>query len=596
LLRADRGWVQPIYNREETAIMFDSLPELPATAESFATWEWSQIAPYYDDLLTRPLSAANIDEWLADWTRIAALVDEASTRFTIKTTTNTADAQAEREYTAFLENVLPQVMEAEQGIKRKLLESGLEPEGFTLPLKKVRADAALYREANVPLLAEERKLSLAYDKISGARTVTWDGRETPLVQLFAVLEENDRARRELAWRTMQARNLRDTVELSSLWREMMQTRQAIASNAGYSSYREYRWQQCYRFDYTPEDAKAFDEAIAEVVVPAAARIAARRCQRLGIDSLRPWDEYCDPDGLPPLHPYTTLDELQDGVGRIFQQVSPRFAGYFETMRREGLLDLDSREHKAAGGYQLELAAVRKPFIFTNAIGTQGDVETLLHEGGHSFHAFEMVELPYIQQRSEQMLPMEFAEVASTAMEYLGSPYLAAAKGGFYSEADAARARIAHLEGAITFFPHMAMVDGLQHWIYEHPDQAMDLAACDEVWAGLADRYLPSIDWSGLEAEKRARWHMILHIFQVPFYYIEYGIAQLGAIQVFANARRDQAGAVEAYRRALALGGTVPLPQLFATAGAQFTFDAATLQSAVALLEEVAAELEPIARG
>ena len=388
-------------------------------------------------------------------------------------------SQAQREYTAFLDNILPNMLEVEQKVKQKLLESGLEPSSFEVPLRKLRTDAALYRETNVPLLAQERKLSLAYDTISGARTVSWEGREIPLVQLSAMLQVNDRSRRELAWHTTQKRILEDTEELAPLWRDLVRTRQAIATNAGYATYRDYRWQQLYRFDYTPKDAKAFGEAIALVVVPAAGRIAERRRRRLGVDSLRPWDTACDPDGLPALRPYTTLAELQDGVGRIFQQISPRFAGYFDSMRQEGLLDLESREHKAAGGYQIELAAIRKPFIFTNAVGTQRDVETLLHEGGHAFHAFETAGLPYMQQRSEQMVPAEFAEVASMAMEFLGSPYLSGEKGGFYSEADAARARISHLESAIRLFPLIAMIDGLQHWIYEHPDEATDLAACDD---------------------------------------------------------------------------------------------------------------------
>ena len=222
------------------------------------------------------------------------------------------------------------------------------------------------------------------------------------------------------------------------------------------------------------------------------------------------------------------------------------------------------------------------------------METLLHEGGHAFHAFLTVRLPYLSSAPSRWC-RQVSEVASTAMEYLGSPYFAAEKGGFYSEAEAARARIAHLESSITFFPHMAMIDAMQHWIYEHPDQSTNLAACDEVWANLADRYLPYLDWTGLEDLKGIRWHLQLHVFQLPFYYIEYGLAQLGAIQVFANARRDQASAVEAYRRALALGGTVSLPQLFATAGARFAFDAGTLREAITLLEEVAAELEPLAR-
>ncbi|HEX6122611.1 MAG TPA: M3 family oligoendopeptidase, partial [Ktedonobacterales bacterium] len=544
----------------------------------------------------RPLSAASVDQWLRDWTRLGELVDEASVRFTIRTTTNTADAQAEREYTTFLEATMPRIMAAEQRVKTKLIESGLEPAGFELPLRKLRTDAALFREANVPLIAEERKLSLEYDKISGARTVTWEGQERPLIQLYPVLQEPDRARRELAWRTMHTRNLRDTPALTELWRNLMRTRRAIAANAGYPTYLAYRWQELYRYDYTPADARAFHDAIAEVIVPAASRILERRRARLGLESLRPWDLACDPDGLPPLRPAKTLDELQDGVSRIFRQVSPRFAEQFESMRHEHLLDLESRPNKASGGYSLCLNAIRKPFIFTNTVGTHGDVEVLLHEGGHAFNSFEMAHLPYLQQRLEQMLPAEFAEVASTAKEYLGSPYLAASQGGFYTAAEAARARIKHLEEAITFFPYMAITDALQHWMYEHADQASDLAACDATFAALLERFQPAVDWRGLDAEQRAQWHMQLHVFQSPFYYIEYGIASLGALQVFANARRDQPSAVEAYRQALALGGTKSLPELFATAGARFAFDAPALRAAVALVEEVIAELEPMARG
>jgi oligoendopeptidase F len=572
--------------------MFETLPP---TAETFGTWTWSQIAPYYDDLLARPLTAATVDGWLRDWTRLGELVDEASVRFTIRTTTNTADTQAEREYTTFLKETTPQILAAEQRVKTHLIESGLEPPYFELPLRKLRTDAALFREANVSLISEERKLSLEYDKISGARTVTWDGEERPLIQLYPVLQEPDRARREHAWRTMHTRNLQDTPALTELWRELMRTRRAIAANSGFSTYLDYRWQELYRYDYTPADARAFHDAIAEVIVPAASRIQERRRRRLGLDMLRPWDLACDPAGRPPLLPAKSLDELQDGISRIFQQVSPRFAGYFEIMRREHLLDLESRPNKASGGYSLCLNAIHKPFIFTNSLGTHGDVEVLLHEGGHAFNSFEMAPLPYLQQRLEQMLPAEFAEVASTAMEYLGSPYLAASKGGFYSEADAARARIKHLEDAIIFFPYMAMTDALQHWMYEHAGQASDLAACDATFAALVDRFQPAVNWSGLDAEQRAQWHLQLHVFQSPFYYIEYGIAQLGALQVFANARRDQASAVEAYRQALSLGGTKSLPELFTTAGARFAFDVPALRAALSLVEEVIGELEPVAR-
>jgi oligoendopeptidase F len=230
----------------------------------------------------------------------------------------------------------------------------------------------------------------------------------------------------------------------------------------------------------------------------------------------------------------------------------------------------------------------------NATGTHDDVQTLLHEGGHSFHTFETVSLPYLQQKQEDMVPAEFAEVASMGMELLGSPYLTQEHGGFYTEAEAARARTEHLEGIITFWPYMAITDALQHWVYEHEAEAADIAACDVVYGQLVDRFFPDVDWRGLEAEKRSQWHGQLHVFQAPFYYIEYGLAQLGAVQIWANALRDPAGAVAAYRRALALGATVTLPELFEAAGARFAFDAAVLRSAVELVEDQLAKLEPAA--
>jgi oligoendopeptidase F len=575
--------------------MFETLDPLPATAAEFSTWTWPRIAPYYADLVARPLNAANVEAWLTDWTALGALLDEVNTRFTVATTANTADEATASRYTTYLDEIAPQAMAAEQQVKQHLIASDLEPRGFAVPLRKLRTDAALFRGANVAPLAELRKLSLDYDKISGARTVHWEGREIPLVQLHPVLEEPGRGRRELAWRAMRSRIIADTDALATLWRQMMAVRRQIARNAGCDNYRSYRWQQMYRFDYTPEDAKRFHAAIEEVVVPVVRRLNARRRKQLGVTALRPWDLDVDPLGHAALHPYQTLDELESRISAVFGHVDPRFSGYFESMRAEGLLDLESREHKAEGGYMLECTVTRRPFIFMNAVGTQEDVATLLHEGGHAFHAFEMAPLPYLQQRQEQMLPMEFCEVASTAMELLGAPYLTRECGGFYTESEAARMRTQQLCARLQFWPYMAMIDALQHWIYEHEEAAADLERCDEEWVALAERFAPDVDWSGLEPERRTFWHHQAHVFQDPFYYIEYGLAQLGAVQIWANARRDPAGAVAAYRRALALGGTAPLPELYATAGARFAFDAATLRGAVEVIEATLAELEPATR-
>ncbi len=567
---------------------------LPATADEFSRWSWQQISPYYADLQGRPLSTETVEGWLADWSELSALTDEVNVRFTIATTANTADEETERRYRAYLDDIVPEVTTAEQRLKEKLIASGLEPKGFEVPLKKLRADAAIYRETNVLLLSELRKLSLDYDKISGARTVTWEGEEIPWVQLYSVLEDPDRDRRERAWRALTGRVIDDTEVLTALWRRMMELRGQVAANAGFADYRAYRWQQLYRFDYTPQDAKQFHAAIEATVVPAAQRSAMRRRERLGVASLRPWDLSVDTRGRPPLHPYTTIEELEEKTTATFTAVDPQLGTYFETMRKEHLLDLESRKNKASGGYSLALSVSGRPFIFTNAVGTHDDVETLLHEGGHAFHSFEMASLPYVQQRLEQMLPMEFCEVASMGMELLASPYLTQRFGAFYTEAEAARARIDSLEGIINFWPYMAMIDGLQHWIYEHQAEATDLERCDSSWVELSNRFGPHLDWSGLEVERRAFWHQQSHVFQDPFYYIEYGMAQLGAVQIWANALSDQAGAVAAYRRALALGGTVTLPQLYEAAGITFAFDTATLQRAVDLLEAKIAELEPLA--
>ena len=266
------------------------------------------------------------------------------------------------------------------------------------------------------------------------------------------------------------------------------------------------------------------------------------------------------------------------------------------MRAEELLDLESRPNKAPGGYSLPLAVAKRPFIFTNAVGSSDDVKTLLHEGGHAFHTFEASNLPYVQQWLEAWIPAEFAEVASMGMELLASPYLTTAYGGFYTEAQAARAQIDKLEGFLVFWPYMAMIDALQHWVYEHEEESGEIERCDAVWVGLEDRFRPAWDWSGLETQKRQFWHRQLHVFQDPFYYVEYGMAQLGAVQVYANSLRDPRGAVAAYRHALTLGGTATLPELFAAAGARFAFDAEALRGAVALMEGEIERLEPVAMG
>ncbi|MBE3066963.1 MAG: M3 family oligoendopeptidase [Chloroflexi bacterium] len=571
------------------------LKNLPTTQQEIIAWTWPEIEPYYKDLEARPLSAANMDGWLADWSSIGERIEEMYSRLSVATSVNTADKEADARMNAFLDGIFPNVMAAEQKLKEKLLASKLEPKGFDIPLRNMRAEADLFRESNLALLADQQKLAIEYDKIYGAQTVKWEGEEITLTRLAMNFQQPDRARREKAWHLKAERQLSDRKAINDLWLKFMDVRARIAINADKPSYREYAWVQKLRFDYGPEDCKSFAAAIEQVVVPAATHIYQKRKQALGLDTLRPWDLvdgwYSRPTpaaGIPQLKPFASIEELKSKTSAIFHQVDPVLGGYFDSLVAEGLTDLDNRKNKAPGAYCTSYTSIRKPFIFVNAVGTHDDVMTTLHESGHSFHVFETAKIPYIHQLA---IPMEFAEVASMGMELLASPYLTKANGGFYSDTEAARARIEHLEGMILFWPFMAAVDSFQQWVYENPKEGADPATCDKKWGELWDRFIPGVDYSGLEEVKVTGWHRKLHIHQVPFYYVEYGLAQLGAVQIFGNARTDQASAVAAYRKALSLGGMVTLPELFATARAKFAFDAPTVKKAVDLMENVVEELE-----
>jgi len=564
-------------------------PRLPQTAAEFTSWAAAE--PSVQNLLRRTLTPATLDAWLTEWTRLARLVTETYQRLYVATTVDTEDKEAERRYYAFLEEIYPAWQAADQQLKQKLLASGLEPDNFAVPLEHMRAQERLFREANLPLLTDEQKLLNEDDKLRGAQTVEWEGRELTLDQLQPLYQETDRAVRERAWRLAQSRQLQDRGALIDLWARMLDLRRRVAANADCPDYRAYRWQQLLRSDYTPTDCEAFHQAIEQVVVPAAERIYERRRRQLGVETLRPWDLDVDVQGRAPLRPFEQVADLEASCAAMLERVDPELGAQFEVMRREQLLDLDNRKGKAPGGYCTFFPVAERPYIFMNAVGVHEDVNTLLHEAGHAFHVFHIFDgdgLPYHQQWD---IGMEIAEVASMSMELLSAPYLAAKMGGFYTDRDAARARIEQLEGIVRFWPYMAVVDAFQHWAYTHPESAADPSSCDASWTALWRRFMRGVDWSDLEDELADGWRQKAHIFQVPFYYVEYGLAQLGAVQIWRNALGDPAGAVARYRYALALGCTTPLPDLYAAAGARFAFDAAMLREAVELIERTIEDLE-----
>jgi len=564
---------------------------LPSDAKAILSMSWQDYAPFYSDLESRKLDESTIDAWLDDWSALASCVDEQFTRLQVVTSQYTADEELQKQFDKFLDEVQPAAKAADQKVKEKLLGCGLHPKGFAVTLKKMQTEAEIFRAENLPLLAEEQKLANEYDKIMGATTVMWDGEEKTFWEMVTLYSyETERVVRERAWRMLWERLYENRNAVNALWEKSMAIRLKVAENAGFPDYRAYVWKQKLRFDYTPEDCKSFHAAIEEVVVPAAKRLYERRRQRLGIEAIRPWDRDVDQFGQATLRPAKTVAELNFKTLNAFEKVDPKFREYYQTLMDHDLLDLDSRKNKASGAYSVGYNVAKLPFIFMSHTNTTIDVETILHEGGHAFHSLECAHLRY-HQKAEAYVPFEFAEVASMSMELLAMPYLTQEHGGFYTEEENARARISHLESIIAFMPYMALVDAFQHWIYENPTEASEGTKCEGKWGELWDRFMKGIDYSGLEKYKNIYWHRQGHIHTAPFYYIEYGLAQLGAVQVFGNARRDQKKAVADYRKALALGSTVSLPELFAAAGAKFAFDADTLKKAVDLMEEVIEEME-----
>jgi oligoendopeptidase F len=362
---------------------------------------------------------------------------------------------------------------------------------------------------------------------------------------------------------------------------MLPLRERIAANAGFPNYRDYMFRRKERFDYGPKECEAFHESAEKAVKPLVALLQEGRRKRLGLAALRPWDMAVDPDGLPPLKPFGNADELVAGCERILGKVDPEFGKNLGTMRSWGLLDLDSRKGKAPGGYQSTLGEVRLPFIFMNSVGLDSDLRTLLHEGGHAMHSFAARTLPAPYRHA----PMEFCEVASMAMELLGSPHLSE----FYPDPkEASRSRARHLENVVALLPWIATVDAFQHWIYLNPGHAREERT--GTWVRLRDRFGGIEDWEGLEDARATLWHKQLHIFEVPFYYIEYGIAQLGALQVWRNFRKDPKEGVRLYKQGLAVGGSRTLPEIFKAAGIRFDFSPAMIEP---LMAEVREELEKL---
>lgn len=560
---------------------------LPA---DFAVTDWNTLEPYFKDLLERPIgNISELEKWLLDMSELEAVVSEDACWRQIKMTCDTENKALEEAFVFFVTNLQPQIQLYADKLNRKLVEcpytEQLDKQKYFTYLRGVRKSIELFREENIPLQSELSVLQQQYGVISGKMTIEVNGQEYTLQQAAKLLESPDRDLRETVYRKVNERRIQDKEALNELYTKLVEKRHQVANNAGFDNYRDYKFKELGRFDYTKEDCYQFHEAVKQHVLPLVNEIYKRKKEKLGLDTLKPWDLEAQPVGVKPLTPFKSGDELLEKSIRCFQEVRPFFADCLRKMNEMKRFDLDSRKGKAPGGYNCPLAETGAPFIFMNAAGQMSDVTTMVHEGGHAVHSFLAHPL---ELSSFKEYPMEIAEVASMAMELFSMD----AWNVFFDNADdLLRAKEHQLERVITIFPWIATIDKFQHWIYEHPNHTAAERATR--WMEILNEFSSNvIDFNGLDNYRIHSWQRQLHLFEVPLYYIEYGIAQLGAIGLWMQFRKNKDAALDNYMQSLSLGGTKTLPELYQAAGLEFNFSPERIKVLMKFVQE---EMEAIKR-
>ena len=544
---------------------------------------WKELNPLFKKLeeqLDTSSTAENLEQVILNWEELSAAIAEEGSKRYIAMTCQTEDKDAEKAYLEFVEKIEPEEKKCNFLLSKKLTKhpqcKDLKNQRYEVFLRDTALQVELFRSENVTLETETSKLGQKYQKIIGGLTVHFEGKEQTLIQMSRHLEGTERNYRQKAWELVANRRLEESEKIDSHIDDLAKLRNQMSENAGFSNSPDYAHNRLGRFDYSPDDCISFQNAIEEEMVPLLRELQDERIQELNINELKPWDTATDPKGRPPLEPFEKVSDLIECSQSIFNQVDGNLSDWFQTMQDLDLLDLANRKGKAPGGYQCSLDESRLPFIFMNSVGVQRDVETLLHEAGHAYHSLASQNEPL---HSYRHAPIEFCEVASMAMELLGSEFLEE----FYNSEEARRARINHLEGIVFVFPWIATVDAFQHWLYLNPDHSIEDR--DKAWSNLIDRFGGNVDWTHYELAKAKLWHKQLHIFLHPFYYVEYGIAQLGALQVWANYKNNKSKALNDYKAALALGGSKPLPELFKRCNIQFDLSRDTVAPMADLLRK-----------
>jgi len=550
---------------------------------------WEDIKPYFEMMISRDIQTKDdVQKLIQDYSDATSVFYERYAWSYINMSCHTDDKSYVEKYENFSTKIAPEMSKSSNEVEKKIASNAffkeLDPERFNQFRKALKRDLDLFREENVDLFAKISKCSSKVDQLTGGLMATIDGKELPMPQASVKLQSDDREERKNAWLAIWDSRATVRKDLDGLFNEMVNLRNQVALNAEYKNYRDYQHDSLHRFDYTTADAEKFQEAVEEFVVPLAREITRKHRDKLGIKDgdYRPWDLAGEPAGQTRLKPFDKGDELLNGAISIFDKLHPDFSKNLQEMNKNGLFDLDSRKGKAPGGYNYPLEVTGMPFIFMNAAGTQRDVTTMMHEGGHAMHTFLTNDEPLVYYRNT---PAEMAETASMSMELMTTPHW----DKYYNEADHLRARKEHLEGIISFFPWCAIVDAFQHWIYLNPEHTPEER--DEYFAELSDRFGTGlVNWTGYEELKRFGWQRQSHIFGSPFYYIEYGIAQLGALQIYRNFLEDPKAGLDGYIKGLTLGSSKPLPEVWNAMNIKFDFSSENIRE---LMKFVQTELDKL---
>ena len=531
---------------------------------------FDDLKPYFDDLLSRKINSVTaLQQWLTDRSELSEAVEEDMAWRYINTNCHTHNKDYQTAFSTFISDILPQIEPYENKLNKKLIDSPaineLPKDPYHILIRGIKKQIELFREENIPLLAEMRQLEQEYGSIVSKLTVSHNDEELTLQQAANFLHDTNRKIRQEFFVKINEKRLSVKDTLDELYTKLIRLRTQIAKNAGYDNYRDYKFDEMGRFDYTVNDCETFHTSVRNEVVPLVSAMLLQRKKKLGLDTLKPWDLDVDTSGKPPLHPYKDINDLIDNTITCFSKLDTEFGTFLKMMKEMGHLDLESRKNKAPGGFNYPLYKTGVPFIFGNFTNSLRDLETMVHEGGHAIHSFLTKDLPLVEFKE---FPSEVAELASMSMELISMAHWNLF---FPDKNNLQQAKQTQLESVLKVLPWIMTIDKFQHWIYTHPEHSV--AERDEKWLAIYEEFHPAgtVDWTDFDREKANIWQKQLHLFEVPFYYIEYGFSQLGAIAVWKNFTENPKKAIEQYRKGLSLGYTKTIPEIYAAAGIKFDF-------------------------